>query len=111
MTDSIYNSVYGSLKRSLIHTSTYSENGLAMWVGLAVLDTLESEDVQRRATENGEYLRTRLRELLAGFEMVEEVRGAGMFNGISFKAPRELTLRASFEAFTEYIRRCSGRCW
>jgi ornithine--oxo-acid transaminase len=100
MTNPIYDSVYGSLKRSLIHTSTYSENGLAMRVGLAVLDTLERENLQQRATENGEYLRSRLRHLLSGFEMIDDIRGAGMFNGIAFKAPKKLTLRASFEAFT-----------
>jgi ornithine--oxo-acid transaminase len=32
--------------------------------------------------------------------MIDEIRGAGMFNGIAFKAPRKLSLRASFEAFT-----------
>lgn len=100
MTNPIYDSVYGSLKRSLIHTSTYSENGLAMRVGLAVLDTIQHENIEQRATENGEYLRARLRELLSGFDMVDEIRGAGMFNGIAFKAPRKLSLRASFEAFT-----------
>lgn len=100
MTDPIYQSVYGSLKRSLIHTSTYSENGLAMRVGLAVLDTLEREGLGQRAAENGGYLRQRLRDLLAEFEMVDEVRGAGMFNGIAFKAPKRLGLRASFEAFS-----------
>jgi len=99
MTDPIYDAVYGSLKRSLIHTSTYSENGLAMRVGLAVLDALESENAGPRAEEMGEYLRRRLREQLAEFEMVDEIRGAGLFCGIAFKAPRKLTLRASFEAF------------
>jgi ornithine--oxo-acid transaminase len=44
MTDRIYNSVYGSLKRSLIHTSTFSENGLSMRVGLAVFDALDAEN-------------------------------------------------------------------
>jgi ornithine--oxo-acid transaminase len=99
MTDPIYNAVYGSLKRSLIHTSTYSENGLAMRVGLAVLDTLEEENAGQRASEMGEYLRTQLRDQLAEYEMVEEIRGAGLFNGIAFRAPRKLTLRASYEAF------------
>jgi ornithine--oxo-acid transaminase len=100
MTNPIYDSVYGSLKRSLIHTSTYSENGLAMRAGLAVMDVLEQENLEQRAADNGEYLRSRLRELLAGFEMVDEIRGQGMFNGIVFKAPGKLSLRASFEAFT-----------
>ncbi len=99
MTDPIYNAVYGSLKKSLIHTSTYSENGLAMRVGLAVLDTLEDERAGERAEEMGEYLRGRLREELAAFDMVEEIRGRGLFCGIAFKAPGKLTLRASWEAF------------
>jgi len=99
MTDPIYNAVYGSLKKSLIHTSTYSENGLAMRVGLAVLDTLQQENLGQRAEEMGNYLRAELREQLAGFDMVDEIRGAGLFSGIAFKAPRKLALRASYEAF------------
>ncbi len=99
MTDPIYNAVYGSLKKSLIHTSTYSENGLAMRVGLAVLDTLEKENAGQRAQEMGDYLRSQLREQLAEFDMVDEIRGAGLFSGVAFKAPRKLTLRASYEAF------------
>ncbi len=99
MTDPIYNAVYGSLKKSLIHTSTYSENGLAMRVGLAVLDTLEKENAGPRAEEMGEYLRSQLRSVLHEFEIVDEIRGAGLFSGVAFKAPRKLTLRASYEAF------------
>ena len=33
MTDAIYESVYHSLKRAIVHTSTFSENGLAMRAG------------------------------------------------------------------------------
>jgi ornithine--oxo-acid transaminase len=99
MTDPIYNAVYGSLKKSLIHTSTYSENGLAMRVGLAVLDSLEKENAGPRAEEMGQYLRSQLRSVLKDFEIVDEVRGAGLFSGVAFKAPRKLTLRASYEAF------------
>lgn len=99
MTDPIYNAVYGSLKKSLIHTSTYSENGLAMRVGLAVLDTLEKENAGSRAEDMGEYLRSQLRSVLSEFEIVDEIRGAGLFSGVAFKAPRKLTLRASYEAF------------
>ena len=99
MTDPIYNAVYGSLKKSLIHTSTYSENGLAMRVGLTVLDTLQEENAGERAQDMGDYLRAQLREQLADFDMVEEVRGAGLFCGIAFRAPRKLVLRASYEGF------------
>lgn len=98
-TDEVYDSVYGSLKRALIHTSTYSENGLAMRAGLATLNVLERDGLRDRSVVMGEYLRNRLRERLAGYEMVNEIRGAGLLNGIEFVAPRKLTLRVAFEAF------------
>jgi ornithine--oxo-acid transaminase len=99
LTDDVYNSVYGSLKRSIIHTSTFSENNLAMRAGLATLDVLESEELGARALSVGQYLRERLQAALSGYEMVKEVRGLGLFCGVEFQAPRSLALRASFEAF------------
>lgn len=99
MKEKIYASVYGSLKRSLIHTSTFSENGLAMRVGLATLDVLEREELGARATRVGKYIRERLNESLNSFEMVEEVRGLGLFSGIAFRAPKKMSLRVAFEAF------------
>jgi ornithine--oxo-acid transaminase len=47
----------------------------------------------------GDYLRDRLRQTLSGYEMVKEVRGTGLLNGIEFTAPRKLILRVPFEAF------------
>jgi ornithine--oxo-acid transaminase len=99
MSDEVYDSVYGSLKRAIVHTSTFSENSLAMRAGLATLQVLEQERLGERATELGEYLRNRLREALSGYEMVKEVRGTGLLNGIEFTAPRRLLLRVPFEGF------------
>ncbi|HMF75733.1 MAG TPA: aspartate aminotransferase family protein [Bryobacteraceae bacterium] len=101
MTDEIYDSVYGSLKRSLIHTSTFSENGLAMRVGLAVLDALKQEDAGIRSAAMGTYMRERLGDVLGEFEMVQEVRGEGLFSGIVFRAPHRVALRLAYEAFTK----------
>jgi ornithine--oxo-acid transaminase len=99
MSDEIYRSVYGTLGRAIVHTSTFSENGLAMRAGLATIEALEREHLGERAQAAGDFLRTRLREALSGYEMVKEVRGLGLLNGIEFQAPRKLALRASFEAF------------
>jgi ornithine--oxo-acid transaminase len=44
-------------------------------------------------------LRQRLQATLAGYEMVKEVRGLGLFCGIEFQSPRQWMLRASYEAF------------
>src|SRR5579862_4534469 len=48
MSDRIYDSVYSSLKRAIVHTSTFSENNLAMRAGLATLDVLERESLAER---------------------------------------------------------------
>lgn len=99
MSDDVYDSVYSSLKRAIVHTSTYSENALAMRAGLATLDVLERENLGYRAAELGQELRDRLREALANCEMVKEVRGQGLLCGIEFKPPSSLKLRLGFEAF------------
>jgi ornithine--oxo-acid transaminase len=99
MTEEIYDSVYNSLRRAIIHTSTYSENGLAMRAGLATLDVIDREHLVERSDEMGKYLRSRLREALEPYDMVSEVRGLGLMNGIVFTPPRQLRLKLSFEAF------------
>src|SRR3954471_14816304 len=99
MSRAVCDSVYSSLPRAFVHTSTFSENGLAMRAALATLDVLEREELGGRATETGAYLRSRLGEALRGYEMVKEVRGLGLLMGSEFHAPRQLKLRAPFEAF------------
>jgi ornithine--oxo-acid transaminase len=99
MTDAVYHSVYTSLKRAIVHTSTYSENGLAMRAGIATLDVLEREQLGPRATVMGDELRQKLRQALSGYEMVKEVRGIGLLSGIEFQAPSKIALRMPYEAF------------
>lgn len=98
-TEAVSDAVYSSLKRAVVHASTFGENSLAMRAGLATLDVLERERLGERADALGECFRRRLSEALSPFEMVKEVRGAGMLTGIEFQAPRQLRLRAPFEAF------------
>ena len=99
MTDEINDAVYSSLRRAIVHTSTYGENALAMRAGLTTLDVLEGEDLGNRATYLGELLRTRLSAALQPYEMFNSAPGLGLLSGIEFRAPSKLTLRLSFEAF------------
>ena len=101
MSDAVYDSVYNSLHRAIVHTSTFSENALAMRAGLATLDVLDRERLGERALAAGDYLRSRLYAALAHYEMVKEVRGIGLLNGIEFQAPKKLGLRIQFEAFSK----------
>jgi ornithine--oxo-acid transaminase len=99
MTEEISDSVYSSLKRAIVQTSTYGENSLAMRAGLATLDVLEREELGERARRLGTEFRRQLWDALAPFEMVKEVRGLGMLSGIEFQPPRKLRLRIAFESF------------
>jgi ornithine--oxo-acid transaminase len=110
MTDAIYDAVYSSLQRAFVHTSTFSENGLAMRAGLATLDVLEGESLGSRAAQAGTELRRQLSDSLAGFEMVKDIRGIGLLLGIEFAAPRALALRMSFEAFRKIHPAMFGQC-
>jgi ornithine--oxo-acid transaminase len=101
MTDEIYDAVYSSLKRSIIHTSTFSENGLAMRAGMATLDVLEQEHLGENAAVLGDSFRATLRRKLSGYDMVKEVRGIGMLTGIEFQAPSRIAMRVQFEAFRQ----------
>lgn len=99
MSDEVCDSVYSSLPRAFVHTSTFSENSLAMRAGLATLEVLEAEGLGQTTIEAGKYLREQLAAALQGFEMVKEVRGLGLLMGIEFQAPKQLRLRIPYEAF------------
>ena len=101
MTNKIYRAVYSSLKRAIVHTSTFSENSLSMRAGLAALDVLQREELGPRALQLGESFRAKLRSELAGFDMVKEVRGMGLLNGIEFVPPKKLAFRVLYEAFNK----------
>jgi ornithine--oxo-acid transaminase len=99
MTNKVYHAVYSSLKRAIVHTSTFSENSLSMRAGLATLDVLKQERLGPRALRLGEEFRAKLRDELAPFDMVKEVRGMGLLSGIEFVPPKKLAFRALYEAF------------
>jgi ornithine--oxo-acid transaminase len=99
MSDDICNAVYSSVKRAFIHTSTFSENGLAMRAALSTLDVLAQEQLGLEAARKGRLLRELLEARLSGYEMFNTVRGKGLLNGIEFQAPSSLRLRLSYAAF------------
>jgi ornithine--oxo-acid transaminase len=99
MSDAVCNSVYSSLPRAFVHTSTFSENSLAMRAALSTLEVLENKELGQRSVEAGKYLQARLSDALRDFEMVKEVRGMGLLMGIEFRAPSSLRLRIPYQAF------------
>ena len=85
--EAIYDSVYCSVKRAIVHTSTFSENGLAMRAGLATLKVLHDENLGERTADLANIYAQRL-PTLSRHDMVERVVGTGLLCGIVFEAPR-----------------------
>lgn len=62
--------------------NTFAGNPVACAAGLAVLDVLEEQDVLANVVRVGDLLRRGLGELKRRFEIVGDVRGAGLFFGV-----------------------------
>jgi ornithine--oxo-acid transaminase len=101
MSDAVYDSVYTSFKRSIIHTSTYSENSLSMRAGLATMDVLADGNLGECAERLGKQLREKLATRLSRYDMIKDIRGMGMMSGVEFRAPRKFRHRVLFEAFSK----------
>ncbi|MFD3718962.1 acetylornithine transaminase [Streptomyces sp. NPDC058674] len=67
------------------HGSTFGGNPVACAAGLAVLETIASEDLLAHVRRQGERLRRGIRAL--GHPRVGEVRGAGLLVGIGLTEP------------------------
>ncbi|ABM61509.1 aspartate aminotransferase family protein [Halorhodospira halophila] len=80
------------------HGTTYGGNPLAARAALAVLDTLEGEDLPAAAARAGEALRARLAEGLAGVDGVREIRGRGLMVGVELAVEASALPRQALEA-------------
>ncbi|MCP5021521.1 MAG: aminotransferase class III-fold pyridoxal phosphate-dependent enzyme, partial [bacterium] len=68
------------------HGSTFGGNPLACAAALAVLSTIESEQLVQQAATNGARLKALLEDRLAGNERIRSIRGQGLMIGIAPKA-------------------------
>jgi len=64
------------------HGTTFGGNPLACRAGIAVLDTMEQEDLVARAAELGRRMQARFRERLGDHPGVTEIRASGLMLGI-----------------------------
>jgi len=69
------------------HGSTFGGNPLACAAALAVVETLEKEQLAMRAQFLGEKLLTAFADSLAGVVGVEEIRGLGLLIGLELDRP------------------------
>ncbi|MGF1669449.1 MAG: aspartate aminotransferase family protein [Balneolaceae bacterium] len=97
MRNSVYDKVFSSLDRCVVHSSTFGGGGLPMACGLATLYVLENENLIENAAHIGNYLLEKLKELTPEYEFLKEIRGQGLMIGIEFGKPKSLGLRAAWK--------------
>jgi ornithine--oxo-acid transaminase len=90
----IFERVFNSMDRAVIHNLTFANSDLAMAAGIVTLDVLESERLADNAERQGIRLLSAFRAMASRYEMITEVRGKGLFIGIEFGRPRSLKLNA-----------------
>lgn len=79
--------------------STFGGNPVACAAGLAVLDVLRDESLQRNALQVGSRWLDHLRDLQSAYALIGDVRGSGLFLGIEFVNDRSTLAAASEQAF------------
>jgi acetylornithine/succinyldiaminopimelate/putrescine aminotransferase len=89
----IHEKVFSTLNRCFVHSSTFTENDLAMAAGLATLDVLRQEKLVENAAAMGDLLVRGLREVGQKYEMFGDVRGKGLMIGVQFRPPTSLSLK------------------
>jgi len=68
--------------------NTFGGNPVSCAAGMAVLDVIESEQLQANALRTGDHLLARFRSLAEVFESVGDVRGHGLYLGIDLVLDR-----------------------
>jgi ornithine--oxo-acid transaminase len=89
----IFDKVYSSMDRVLVHDSTFGSNAAAMAAGLASLAVIEDEQLVSNAERTGDALRAALTDMVGKYELLGEVRGRGLMIGLEFTRPSSLKLR------------------
>jgi len=92
----IFDKVYSSIDRVLVHDSTFGSNAAAMTAGLASLAVIEEEHLVENAERTGAALREALQLLVDKYELLAEVRGRGLMIGLEFGRPRSMRPRAAW---------------
>ena len=92
----IFQKAVGTLERCYVHQSTYGRNRLSMAAGLAALRIIERDGLVGRAAHIGGLLHDGLIELKDRYEMVKEVRSAGLMIGIELGMPNTRIARLNW---------------
>ena len=90
--------IAASFHNGLEYFNTFGGNAVSCAIGLAVLDVIEDEGLQRNALEMGARLMDGLRRLMEKYPLIGDVRGLGLFCGFELVRDRNSLDPAKEEA-------------
>ncbi len=96
MKDDVYNKVFSSLDRAVVHSSTFGKSNFAMAAALAAMNVLEEEGLCANAVTMGNMLGERLSALVPKYEFMKQVRWRGLMLAVEFGKPKSLKLRTAW---------------
>jgi len=89
------------------HASTFGGNPVSCAAAMAVLDIIKTENLLDNATEQGNYIKKRLEEMMETHPMIGDVRGIGLMVGVEIvkdKDSKEVAPKATEEIMMECFR-------
>jgi acetylornithine/succinyldiaminopimelate/putrescine aminotransferase len=92
----IFEKVYSSMDRVMVHSTTFKGGVLAMAAGLASLAVLDDEGLVDNAARTGEALSAALKSLAERYDVLADVRGRGLMIGLEFGKPSSLRARTNW---------------
>jgi len=93
----IYDKVFSSLDRAVVHSSTFGQGGMAMAAGLASLAVMDEYDLCGQAQRIGQQLGEGLLAMQSRYQLIKNIRWRGCMIGIEFGEPESLGLRAAWK--------------
>ena len=69
------------------HGTTFGGNPLAAASAIATIETIAENQLCKRATETGAWLKEKMQELIEKHEELESIRGLGLMLGVKLKSP------------------------
>jgi ornithine--oxo-acid transaminase len=92
----VYEKVFSSMDRMMVHSTTFKGGTLAMTAGLASLHVLDDEGLMENAARTGAALKASLEGLAQKYDVLGDVRGRGLMVGMEFDKPSGMRARASW---------------
>ena len=90
--------IAASFANGMEYFNTFGGNPVSCAIGMAVLDVIEQENLQRNALEVGNYLLDGLEALKHKYQIIGDVRGKGLYIGVELVRDHETLEPAAKEA-------------